>query len=57
MFATLTKRASQFCHPDKASSASGRKDLGQLRASEAGSGFAIAQRTFVSLKRSSLSTT
>jgi hypothetical protein len=27
------------CHPDEASNASGRKDLGQLRASEAGSGF------------------
>jgi hypothetical protein len=27
------------CHPDRVSNASGRKDLGQLRASEAGSGF------------------
>src|ERR1700691_6813085 len=35
-----------FRHPDEASIASGRKDLGQLRASEAGSGFEIAQRTF-----------
>jgi hypothetical protein len=33
-------------HPDEASNASGRKDLGQLRASEAGSGFEIAERTF-----------
>jgi len=33
------------CHPDKASNASGRKDLGQLRASEAGSGSEIAQRS------------
>jgi hypothetical protein len=31
--------ASIFCHPDEASSASEWKDLGQLRASEAGSGF------------------
>jgi len=35
-----------FCHPDEASNASSRKDLGQLRASEAGSGFEIAQRSF-----------
>jgi hypothetical protein len=28
-----------LCHPDEASDASGWKDLGQLRASEAGSGF------------------
>jgi hypothetical protein len=38
-----------FCHPDKASNASGRKWLlasGQLRDSEAGSGFEIAQRSF-----------
>ena len=31
-------------HPDEASNASGRKDLGQLRASAAGSGFEIAKR-------------
>jgi hypothetical protein len=34
-----------ICHPDAASDASGWKDLGQLRASEAGSGFGIAQRS------------
>jgi hypothetical protein len=28
------------CHPDEASNASGRKDLGQRRVSAAGSGFA-----------------
>ncbi len=28
-----------FCHPDEASNASGWKDLGQLRISEAGTGF------------------
>jgi hypothetical protein len=33
------------CHPDEASNASDRKDLGQLRDSEAGSGFEIAQRS------------
>src|SRR5208337_1903389 len=49
----LTKRATRaagrisdsgtalFCHPDEASNASGRRDLGQLRAREAGSGFAL----------------
>jgi hypothetical protein len=38
-----------FCHPDEASNASGRTWLlasGQLRASEAGTGFEIAQRSF-----------
>jgi hypothetical protein len=35
-----------LCHPDEASNASGWKDLGQLRARQAGSGFEIAQRTF-----------
>ena len=30
--------ASLICHPDRTSNASGRKDLGQLRVSEAGSG-------------------
>jgi len=30
-----------FCHPDEASAASGWKDLGQRRASAAGSGFAL----------------
>jgi hypothetical protein len=41
--------AGSVCHPDKASSASGRNWLlasGQLRASEAGSGSEIAQRSF-----------
>jgi hypothetical protein len=38
--------ASTRCHPDEASNASRWKDLGQLRASEAGSGFEIAQRSF-----------
>jgi hypothetical protein len=33
----------RVCHPDEASNASGRKDLGQLRASEAGSGFGLAK--------------
>jgi hypothetical protein len=28
-----------LCHPDEASNASGWKDLGQLRISEAGTGF------------------
>jgi hypothetical protein len=28
-----------LCHPDEASNASGWKDLGQLRVSEAGTGF------------------
>jgi hypothetical protein len=37
--------ASTFCHPDDPSIARGWKDLGQLRASEAGSGFEIAQRS------------
>jgi hypothetical protein len=37
--------ALNVCHPDEASIASGRKDLGQLRASEAGSGFEIAKRS------------
>jgi hypothetical protein len=37
--------ASAFCHPDDPSIARGRKDLGQLRASEAGTGFEIAQRS------------
>ncbi|HMD03660.1 MAG TPA: hypothetical protein VKG68_00195 [Candidatus Binatus sp.] len=37
--------ASPLCHPDEASNASGWKDLGQLRVSEAGSGFEIAQRS------------
>jgi hypothetical protein len=36
-----------ICHPEEASNASGRKDLGQLRASEAGTGFEIAQRSLV----------
>jgi hypothetical protein len=35
----LGQRRVLVCHPDEASNASGRKDLGQLRASEAGSGF------------------
>jgi hypothetical protein len=35
-----------MCHPDQASDASVWKDLGQPRASEAGSGFDIAQRSF-----------
>jgi hypothetical protein len=30
-----------LCHPDEASNASGWKDLGQRRASAAGSGFAL----------------
>jgi hypothetical protein len=34
------------CHPDEASIASGRKDLGLHRVSDAGSGFEIAQRSF-----------
>jgi hypothetical protein len=34
------------CHPDEASNVSGWKDLGQLRDSEAGTGFEIAQRSF-----------
>ncbi|MGC1191663.1 MAG: hypothetical protein WA861_13795, partial [Candidatus Binatus sp.] len=35
----LTKqKRERVCHPDRASIASGRKDLGQLRAREAGSG-------------------
>jgi hypothetical protein len=40
-FVTLNEAsiASAVCHPDEASNASGRKDLGQLRVSEAGSGF------------------
>jgi hypothetical protein len=38
-------RRGGFCHPDKASNASGRKDLGQLRATEAGTGLEIAQRS------------
>jgi hypothetical protein len=42
---TPTKQRELVCHPDEASIASGRKDLGQLRASEAGSGFSIAQRS------------
>jgi hypothetical protein len=33
------QREHGLCHPDEASNASGRKDLGQLRASEAGTGF------------------
>jgi hypothetical protein len=37
--------ASLICHPDEASDASGRKDLGQLRDSEAGTGSEIAQRS------------
>jgi len=35
-----------LCHPDDASNASDGKDLGQLRASEAGTGFGIAKRSF-----------
>jgi hypothetical protein len=38
-----------FCHPDEASDASGRKDLGQLRDSEAGTGFEIAKRSFAAI--------
>jgi hypothetical protein len=38
--------AATCCHPDEVSNANGRKDLGQLRASEAGTGFEIAQRSF-----------
>jgi hypothetical protein len=34
-----------FCHPDDPSIARGWKDLGQLRVSEAGTGFEIAQRS------------
>jgi hypothetical protein len=34
-----------ICHPEEASDASGRKDLGQLRVSEAGTGFEIAKRS------------
>jgi hypothetical protein len=45
-FADPTSNASPFRHPDEASNASGRKDLGQLRASEAGSVSEIAQRSF-----------
>jgi hypothetical protein len=37
------------CHPDEASNASGRKDLGQLRAREAGTGSEIAKRSFADL--------
>jgi hypothetical protein len=37
------------CHPEEASNASGRKDLGQLRVSKAGSGFEIAQRSLLLL--------
>src|SRR5271154_3967545 len=33
------RRGSAFCHPDGGSNATGWKDLEQLRASEAGSGF------------------
>jgi hypothetical protein len=34
-----------FCHPDDPSIARGGTDLGQLRGSEAGTGFEIAQRS------------
>jgi hypothetical protein len=44
---TQANSASAFCHPDEASIASGWKDLGQLRFSEAGSGFEIAQRSIL----------
>jgi hypothetical protein len=57
-FVILTKRATRAsaCHPDKVSNASGRKDLGQLRASEAGTGFEIAQRSlFDGVTRASIS--
>jgi hypothetical protein len=37
----------QICHPEEASDASGWKDLGQLRASEAGSGFESLHPMFV----------
>jgi len=55
--AMMTSLATQFanredwvaCHPDKASNASGRKDLGQLRASGAGSGSEIASAVRLSL--------
>jgi hypothetical protein len=36
----------RFCHPDKASNASGRKDLGQLRAAKPVPVSEIAQRSF-----------
>jgi hypothetical protein len=44
------ERARQICHPDVASDASGRNWLlasGQLRASEAGTGFEIAKRSLL----------
>jgi hypothetical protein len=43
-------RLSAFCHPDDGSVATGGMGLGQLRASEAGSGFAT--RTSASLQAS-----
>jgi hypothetical protein len=42
----VARRASESCHPDGASIASGWKDLGQRGMSTAGSGFEIAQRSF-----------
>jgi hypothetical protein len=39
--ARVLKGARVFCHPDEASDASGRKDLGQRRVSAAGSGFGL----------------
>jgi hypothetical protein len=47
------------CHPDEASNASGRNWLlasGQLRASEAGTGFEIAQRSFAEVRHGSVLT-
>ena len=43
--AEVPRTSRPLCHPDEASDASGRKDFGQLRASEAGTGFEIAKRS------------
>jgi hypothetical protein len=39
-----------ICHPDEASDASGWKDLGQLRASGAGSGFESPHPIFFTMR-------
>jgi len=49
--------ASVLCHPDEASNASGRKDLGQRGVSAAGSGFALLLSTEITKEHCAISKT
>src|ERR1700691_455875 len=49
--------ASVLCHPDEASNAGGRKDLGQRGVSAAGSGFALLLSTELTKEHCAISKT